>query len=61
MVFQMVDDGKKLSEIMDFLSAEITTNLVKDLMAHRASIGKPIGEEEARERVRLLMTGDGSK
>jgi hypothetical protein len=60
-VFQMVDDGKKLPEIMDFLSAEITTNLVKDLMAHRASIGRPIGQEDARKRVRLLMTEDDSK
>jgi hypothetical protein len=61
LVFEMMYEGKKFAEIIGFLNAEIAKKCIKELMAYRASIGKPISEEEAREKVRLLMIEDSSK
>jgi hypothetical protein len=54
-VFAMLADEKPLAEIMAFLDHEIVELGVKQLMAGLASIGKPIAEENARNRVKALM------
>jgi hypothetical protein len=57
-VFAMWGDGKPWAEIMAFLDHEIVELGVKELMAERARIGKPITEEHARNRVKAFMNRD---
>jgi hypothetical protein len=54
-VFHMLAEDRPFSEVLDWLDARIFDKSVQDLMAARAEMGRPITEEDARQRVRALM------